>query len=116
PVGAGGGQGVEAVGDGDESGQQGDCVAFQPVGGAGAVEALVVPADGREDGGGADSRGEDAPTRCGGLGDGGQVVASWRARIGRGTGTVAVSGRWGARVRSWRCRVSSARAGASCKE
>src|SRR5438876_7867191 len=44
------GQRIVAVGDGDDAGQDGNGVAAETVGVAGAVDALVVAADGGEDG------------------------------------------------------------------
>ncbi|MNT38053.1 hypothetical protein D3C72_1742270 [compost metagenome] len=49
PVGAVGGHGFVGVGDGQDTGVEGDLAALQPAGVARAVPALVVGVNGRED-------------------------------------------------------------------
>src|SRR5437870_13563646 len=59
-VGAPARQGVKAVGDGDDAGQERDALASQSVGVAAAVEALMMAADRGEDFLATDNRGQDA--------------------------------------------------------
>ena len=75
-VGAEGGQGVEAIGDGDDAGQQRDALAAQAVGVAAAVEALVVVADGGQDVAVADDRRQDALADHGMLADHSQISSA----------------------------------------